>query len=642
MDPIWKPSKSRNSAMSEFMREVNSRFKLNLADYEELWQWSTENLEQFWGYWWEKSNIRTSKSPEKTLVRADLFQKEIWFPGAKLNFAENLLLFRDEQTAIIFRDENSNREVLTYAKLFQLAGSVAAELKSLGIKKGDRVAAIMPNRPETIIAMLATTWLGGIWSSCSPDFGKEGILERFEQIKPKLLIAIDGYQFKGRKISICEKVNLVRKKLACNCIVVNWQLCGSVESSISWESLLNTQDAEPNFCQMDFNDPAYILYSSGTTGKPKCIVHGIGGTLLQHLKEHRLHTDITREDTLFFFTTCGWMMWNWLASGLGSGCTLLLFDGNPLYPSPDTLMQIANDENVSVFGTSAKYLSALEKEGAEPRLQHSFTNLRTILSTGSPLAPESYDYVHKKIKNMVQISSISGGTDIVSCFALGSPMLPVYRGELQCRGLGMAVEVWNSEGRPIRSEPGELVCTKSFPSKPVYFWNDPDGQRYHDAYFSRYDNIWCHGDWAEITKNGGIIISGRSDTILNPGGVRIGTAEIYREVEKIPAVLESIAVGQAWEGDVRIILFVVLREEKELTDSIQDDICQILKRNASPRHVPAKIIKVTDIPRTRSGKITEIVVKDLIHKRPISNKEAISNPEIIEEFKSKAELLNNP
>ena len=642
MDPIWKPSKSRNSAMNEFMREVNSRFKINLADYEELWQWSTDNLEQFWGYWWEKSNIRTSKSPKKTLVHADSFEKEKWFAGAKLNFAENLLLFRDEQTAIIFRDENSNREVLTYAKLFQLAGSVAAELKSLGIKKGDRVAAIMPNRPETIVAMLATTWLGGIWSSCSPDFGKEGILERFEQIKPKLLIAIDGYQFKGKKISICEKINLVRKKLACNCIVVNWQLCGSVESSISWESLLNTQDAEPNFCQMDFNDPAYILYSSGTTGKPKCIVHGVGGTLLQHLKEHRLHTDITREDTLFYFTTCGWMMWNWLASGLGSGCTLLLFDGNPFYPSPDTLMQIANDENVSVFGTSAKYLSALEKEGAEPRLQHSFTNLRTILSTGSPLAPESYDYIHKKIKNMVQISSISGGTDIVSCFALGSPMLPVYRGELQCRGLGMAVEVWNGEGRPISNEPGELVCTKSFPSKPVYFWNDPDGQRYHDAYFSRYDNIWCHGDWAEITENGGIIISGRSDTILNPGGVRIGTAEIYREVEKIPAVLESIAVGQAWEGDVRIILFVVLREEKELTDSIQDEIRQTLKRNASPRHVPAKIIKVTDIPRTRSGKITEIVVKDLIHKRPIANKEAISNPEIIEEFKSKAELLNNP
>ena len=642
MDPIWKPLKSRDSAMNKFMQGVNSRFQINLANYEELWQWSIENIEQFWGYWWEKSNIRASKNPGKALVHADSFENEKWFPDAKLNLAENLLLFRDEQTAIIFRDENGNREVLSYAKLFQLAGTVAAKLKTLGIKKGDRVAAIMPNRPETVIAMIATTWLGGTWSSCSPDFGKEGILERFEQIEPKLLIAIDGYQFKGKKISICEKINLIRKKLACNCIVVNWQLCGSVESSISWESLLKTQDNFPSFCQMDFNDPAYILYSSGTTGKPKCIVHGIGGTLLQHLKEHRLHTDITRRDTLFFFTTCGWMMWNWLTSGLASGCTLLLFDGNPFYPRSDTLMQIANDEKVSVFGTSAKYLSALEKAGSEPRLQHNFTNLRTILSTGSPLAPESYDYIHKSIKATVQISSISGGTDIVSCFALGSPTLPVYRGELQCRGLGMAVEVWNSQGKPICNEPGELVCTKSFPSKPIYFWNDPNGERYHEAYFSRYDNIWCHGDWAEITDHGGIIISGRSDAILNPGGVRIGTAEIYREVEKIPAVIESIAIGQDWEGDERIVLFVVLREKKKLTKSIKNDIRQILKRNASPRHVPAKIIKVTDIPRTRSGKITEIVVKDLIHKRPIANKEAISNPEIIEEFKSKAELLNNP
>ena len=640
MDPLWKPSNSNDSALYKFAKSVNSKFNVNLSSYEELWQWSTENLEQFWRYWWIQSNIVTSKDPIETLISADSFEKEEWFPDAKLNFAENLLRYKDAETAIIFRNENSSREIITYEQLFQIAGTVAAGLKKLGVKKGDRIAAVMPNCPETIIAMLATTWLGAIWSSCSPDFGKEGILERFEQIKPRVLIAIDGYQFKGKKISICEKVGSIAEKLACDCVLVNWQQCGNVKSSISWESLLKTADDSPDFCQMRFNDPVYILYSSGTTGKPKCIVHGIGGTLLQHLKEHRLHTDITRNDTLFYFTTCGWMMWNWLVSGLASGCTILLFDGNPFYPKYDALMRIANEEGVSVFGTSAKYLSALGKENAKPNLQYDFKKLRTILSTGSPLTPESYDYVYQNIKNTIQLSSISGGTDIVSCFALGSPTLPVYRGELQCRGLGMAVEIWDNQGKSVRNQPGELVCTKSFPSKPVFFWNDPKGERYHHAYFSRFDNVWCHGDWAELTENNGLIITGRSDAVLNPGGVRIGTAEIYREVEKIPSVIESIAVGQSWEGDVRVVLFVVLRQGEELTELIKTDIRHALKTNASPRHVPAKIIKVTDIPRTRSGKITEIAVRDIIHNRQILNAEAISNPEVLNEFKNRTELLN--
>ena len=640
MDPLWKPSNSNDSALYKFAKSVNSKFNVNLSSYQELWQWSTENLEQFWRYWWIQSNIVTSKDPIETLISADSFEKEEWFPDAKLNFAENLLRYKDAETAIIFRNENGSREIITYEQLFQIAGTVAAGLKKLGVKKGDRIAAVMPNCPETIIAMLATTWLGAIWSSCSPDFGKEGILERFEQIKPRVLIAIDGYQFKGKKISICEKVGSIAEKLACDCVLVNWQQCGNVKSSISWESLLKTADDSPDFYQMRFNDPVYILYSSGTTGKPKCIVHGIGGTLLQHLKEHRLHTDITRNDTLFYFTTCGWMMWNWLVSGLASGCTILLFDGNPFYPKYDALMRIANEEGVSVFGTSAKYLSALGKENAKPNLQYDFKKLRTILSTGSPLTPESYDYVYQNIKNTIQLSSISGGTDIVSCFALGSPTLPVYRGELQCRGLGMAVEIWDNQGKSVRNQPGELVCTKSFPSKPVFFWNDPKGERYHHAYFSRFDNVWCHGDWAELTENNGLIITGRSDAVLNPGGVRIGTAEIYREVEKIPSVIESIAVGQSWEGDVRVVLFVVLRQDEELTELIKTDIRHALKTNASPRHVPAKIIKVTDIPRTRSGKITEIAVRDIIHNRQILNAEAISNPEVLNEFKNRTELLN--
>ena len=626
--------------MQEFLLTVNSNFNLQLENYHELWDWSVEDVERFWKFWWQQANLIASKQPSSFLEHKGSFESDIWFSGARLNFAENLLRFRDEATAIIFRGEDGSREVLSYKDLFEKCSRVAGELQKLGIGPGDRVAAVMPNRPETIIAMLATSWLGATWSSCSPDFGTDGILERFEQIEPKLLIAIDGYQFKGKTISVCEKVDAIRRKLACDCVLVDWQHCGVIENTIPWQQLVQNPDPAPDFYQVDFNDPLYILFSSGTTGKPKCIVHGVGGTLLQHVKEHRLHTDIHRDDVLFYFTTCGWMMWNWLVSGLASGCSLLLFDGNPFFPEADALIRIAEEEGVTVFGTSAKYLSALQKEEVKPVGQFPLTKLRTVLSTGSPLVPESFDYIYGEFKTDVQLCSISGGTDIVSCFALGCPILPVYRGELQCRGLGMAVEVWDKNGEAIKNEAGELVCTQAFPSKPVYFWNDPTGERYHKAYFNRFSNTWCHGDWAELTDNNGLIITGRSDAVLNPGGVRIGTAEIYRQVERIPQVLESIAVGQEWNVDVRIVLFVTLRSGEELTAALQDEIKQTVKLNASPRHVPAKILQVNDIPRTRSGKITELAVRDIINNRQIANTEALANPEALQEFKERKELAD--
>ena len=639
MDPLWTPKTPDKSAMAAFMRDVNSKFNTQITDYHQLWEWSVENHEDFWNHWWNYVNPIASKQPNRTLINTDLFERSRWFPDAELNFAENLLRFRDNKKAIVFRDEDGNRSSLSYNELYIVAGLVAAEFKNLGIGRGDRVAAILPNIPEAVIAMLATTWLGAVWSSCSPDFGTDGILERFKQIEPKLLISCDGYKFKGTTYSILDKTDSVRNQLKCKTVMVNWLSIGKLSSTIDWKELTNTKALPPKFNQINFNDPVYILYSSGTTGKPKCIAHGAGGTLLQHLKEHRLHTDITRQDVLFYFTTCGWMMWNWLVSGLASGCTILLFDGNPFSPTEESLLRAVDEENVTIFGTSAKYISAIEKAGIQPRNLFEFKNLRTILSTGSPLSSESYDYVYKEIKNDIQLCSISGGTDIVSCFALGTPLLPVRRGEIQCPGLGMAISVWNIEGESIFNEAGELVCTKTFPSKPIYFWNDDSGEKFHNAYFNKFDNVWCHGDWATLTPHSGLIITGRSDAVLNPGGVRIGTAEIYRQVEKIPSVLESIAVGQSWSDDIRIILFVVLRENEVLDEILSNKIRQILKTNASPRHVPAKIIEVRDIPRTRSGKISEISVRDIIHNRPIANSEAIANPEAFEYFKNRPELL---
>ena len=640
MDPLWTPKTPDKSAMAAFMRDVNSKFNTQITDYHQLWEWSVENHEDFWNHWWNYVNPIASKQPKRTLINSDLFERSRWFPDAELNFAENLLRFRDNKKAIVFRDEDGNRSSLSYNELYIVAGLVAAEFKNLGIGRGDRVAAILPNIPEAVIAMLATTWLGAVWSSCSPDFGTDGILERFKQIEPKLLISCDGYKFKGKTYSILDKTDSVRNQLKCKTVMVNRLSLGKLSSTIDWKELTNTKALPPKFDQINFNDPVYILYSSGTTGKPKCIAHGAGGTLLQHLKEHRLHTDIAREDILFYFTTCGWMMWNWLVSGLASGCTILLFDGNPFSPTEESLLRAVDEENVTIFGTSAKYISAIEKAGLQPRNLFEFKSLRTILSTGSPLSSESYDYVYKEIKNDIQLCSISGGTDIVSCFALGTPLLPVRRGEIQCPGLGMAISVWNIEGESIFNEAGELVCTKTFPSKPIYFWNDDSGEKFHNAYFNKFENVWCHGDWATLTPDNGLMITGRSDAVLNPGGVRIGTAEIYRQVEKIPSVLESIAVGQSWSDDIRIILFIVLRENEVLDEILSNKIRQILKTNASPRHVPAKILEVKDIPRTRSGKISEISVRDIIHNRPIANSEAIANPEAFEYFKNRPELLS--
>ena len=638
MTQLWQPPADRETAMGVFLQQVNRDFGLDLADYHNLWQWSADDPKKFWAYWWQQSGLLASTQPDSTLLETGVFEKDEWFPGAALNFAENLLRFRDDRTAIIFRDENGGRETLSYAQLFEQAARVAAEFKALGVGPGDRVAAIMPNRPETIIAMLATTWLGGVWSSCSPDFGVDGILERFEQVQPKLLVGIDGYTFKGKTLCVCDKVEQIARELKCQSVLVEWQRCGTVDGAIAWNELLESEADAPEFEQVPFNHPVYVLFSSGTTGKPKCIAHGVGGTLLQHLKEHRLHTDIDREDVLFYFTTCGWMMWNWLASGLASGCTLVLFDGNPFYPGPEVLMDIAAEEGITVFGTSAKYIAALEQAGVKPVESHQLPQLRAVLSTGSPLVPESFDYVYQQVKADVQLCSISGGTDIVSCFVLGCPILPVNRGELQCRGLGMAVDVWDADGNPVRNEPGELVCTKPFPSKPIFFWNDPEGEGYHDAYFSRFDNVWAHGDWAALNDSGGLVITGRSDAVLNPGGVRIGTAEIYRQVERVEGVLESIAIGQQWDGDVRVVLFVVLKDGVELTDELQTQIRTTLREHASPRHVPARILTVSDIPRTRSGKITELAVRDVVHGQPVKNTEALANPEALDEFKGRAEL----
>jgi len=640
---VWEPTSAQreDSQMAVFMREVSARLGHDLGDYDALWRWSVDHPAAFWSALWRFAGVIASREAEQVLMDGDRMPGARWFVGARLNFAENLLRHRDAHPAVIFRGEDGREQRLSYAELHRQSARLAAVLHGLGIGPGDRVAAIVPNIPQAVIGMLASSWLGAVWSSCSPDFGVEGILDRFGQIGPRLLIVADGYRFKGRVIDLRAKVHAVRDGLgaACeHCVQIAWQGTGALQDALDWDELLDNELPAPSFAQLPFDHPLYILYSSGTTGRPKCIVHGAGGTLLQHLKEHRLHTDIRRDDRLFYFTTCGWMMWNWLISGLASGTTLVLFDGNPFHPAADALWQLADDLGVSVFGTSAKYLSAQEKARVRVCERLPLTRLRAVLSTGSPLAPESFDYVLDAIRPGVQISSISGGTDIVSCFALGNPLLPVRRGQLQCRGLGMAVEVFDADGRSVRDSPGELVCTAPFPCMPVGFWNDPDGSRYHAAYFERFPGVWTHGDWCVLTGEGGLIIEGRSDAVLNPGGVRIGTAEIYRQVERLPQVQESICVGQRWEDDVRVVLFVVLRDGATLDDGLRRTIRTTLRDNASPRHVPAKILQVSDIPRTRSGKISELAVRDTIEGRPVANTEALLNPEALSQYRGRPEL----
>ena len=647
--PLWKPSAERVSRanLTRFIQFVRERNGCPATDYASLWRWSVEERASFWTAVWEFCQVVGSQPWEQPLVAGDQMPGAKWFTGAKLNFAENLLRRRDDAPAIIFWNEQGPRKTLSFAELARQVARLTRALRRLNVGPGDRVAAIMPNMPETIVAMLAAASLGAIFSSCSPDFGPAGVVDRFGQIEPKALVTVDGYRYAGKCFPMEEKLRetLARLPSVEATIVVPYleidvePHTNDLPGGMSWKEALSGDDAPLAFAQLPFDHPLYILYSSGTTGVPKCIVHSAGGTLLQHLKEHALHTDLKRDDRLFYFTTCGWMMWNWLATGLASEATLVLFDGSPFHPTPSVLFDLLDDTAINVFGTSAKYLAAIEKEGLCPRETHALTSLRAILSTGSPLLPESFDYVYSHIKNNAQLASISGGTDIVSCFALGNPLEPVWRGEIQARGLGMDVAVLDDAGKPVAGQKGELVCQRAFPSMPLGFWNDPGEEKYRAAYFERYPNIWHHGDYAELTERQGLIIHGRSDAVLNPGGVRIGTAEIYRQVEQLPEVLESIVVGQDWQGDVRIVLFVRLRPGVELDDALQTRIRHAIRAGATPRHVPAKILAVGDIPRTKSGKIVELAVRRVIHGQPVTNEHALANPQALEEFRDRPELL---
>jgi acetoacetyl-CoA synthetase len=645
-EPLWKPSESRiaNSNMTRFIRDVNSSYSKHFASYDQLHQWSIENREDFWSIMWDFGGIIASNKGERILLDGDKMPGSIWFPDASLNFAENLLKYRDDRNALVFRGEDGRRASITYADLYIRDAQLASAMRSSGLVKGDRVGGFMPNIIDTIVAMLATTSIGAVWSSCSPDFGINGVVDRFGQIKPRILVATDGYIYNGKSFSILERVAGIQKLVPSieKVVIVPFLSekpdISSLDNAVTLPDFVDTKATTLEFEQVPFNHPVYVMYSSGTTGIPKCIVHGVGGTLIQHLKELMLHTDIKRDDTLFYFTTCGWMMWNWLVSGLALGCTVLLFDGSPFSPHPGILFDIAQSERMTVFGTSAKYIASLEKAGVKPRESHDVSSIKTMCSTGSPLSNDSFEYVYRDIKDDIDLASISGGTDIISCFALGCPIKPVYPGELQCIGLGMDVQIFNEYGKPTRGEKGELVCCKSFPSMPIYFWADPDGKKYHDAYFNAFPNIWTHGDYAEYTDHNGIIMHGRSDTVLNPGGVRIGTSEIYRQVEKVDGVLESIAIGQDWDNDVRVVLFVVLKEGYKLDDEMLKKIKNTIRQNTTPRHVPAKIIQVPDIPRTRSGKITELAVRKIVHNEEVKNKDALANPESLEYYRDLDEL----
>jgi acetoacetyl-CoA synthetase len=656
MEPIWRPTKAqvRGANLTQFITSLRARGEFpsvgegTAVPYGVLHEWSIRHPEQFWRATADfcgliSDGFETSKClgldrmapPDPTLGPR-------WFDGATLNFAENLLRHCDDRPAIVSWNEKGRQQELSFAELRGEVSRIATALCDMGVGAGDRVAGFLPNIPETIIAMLAATTLGAVWSSCSPDFGAQGVMDRFGQIEPKVLVCADGYRYSGREIDCLDRVRDIVDRISSirHVIVVPYLNdrvdAASVARAVRWDSLRRIGEAPP-FERMPFDHPVYIMYSSGTTGLPKCMVHGAGGTLLQHMKELVLHTNMTRDDRMFYFTTCGWMMWNWMLSSLAVGATLVLYDGSPLYPRATVLWDLIAAERVTVFGTSAKYLAIAEKSSVKPMRTHDVEALRAILSTGSPLADHSYDYVYEHVKRDVHLASISGGTDIISCFALGNPTAPVYRGEIQCRGLGMAVEVFDSAGNPVVETPGELVCTRAFPSMPVSFWNDADGTKYCAAYFDSYPNVWRHGDWAALTEHDGVVIFGRSDATLNPGGVRIGTAEIYRQVEQLPEVIESVAVGQeigeGANGDVRIVLFVRLRDGTELSEELAQRIRAQIRNNTTPLHVPKVIVQVADIPRTVSGKITEIAVREMIHGRPVSNVEALANPTALELFR---------
>lgn len=648
--PLWSPSIERyaNSNLVNFIERVNEKYKLDLNSFFELYYWSIDEHKKFWSTLLEYSEIKLSKNFSSELSGEGMFGVK-FFPDARLNFAENLLRFKDEQIALISARENFETIKISYAELFLLVAKCAEALKTLGIEKGDRVAGFVSNTPEAVIAMLAATSLGAVWTSCSPDFGSDAVISRFEQIEPKVLFASEGYSYNGKLIDNNKKISAISKKLKCIKKIVTIPVNNNPLAIFGkkkfekdgFNTFLKNDAAEIEFVQTDFNDPVYILYSSGTTGKPKCIVHGAGGTLLQHYKELALHADLKREDTIFYFTTCGWMMWNWLVSTLFIGAKVVLYEGSPAYPGVDFLWQLADEENISVFGTSPKFLSQCEKQNFDPSESFQFKNLKTILSTGSPLSEQNFHWVYERVKKDVQLSSISGGTDIISCFMLGSPMLPVFAGEIQTRGLGMAVDVFDEEGKSISREVGELVCKKPFPSMPLFFWNDEDEKKYRESYFNMFKDVWRHGDFIELTENDGVIMHGRSDATLNPGGVRIGTAEIYNIVEAMEEVSDSLVIGQKWNNDTRVLLFVVLRDGLPLNETLIAKIKHDIKYKASPRHVPQKILAIGEVPRTINGKKVEIAAARIINGQPAENLEVLQNPASLKAFEQLKELLNS-
>ena len=649
--PLWQPSAERiaRSQLAQFTAFVKARFpEAEVSDYQQLHQWSITATEDFWRSIWDFCDVISSQSSDRVVTDLDRMPGASWFPEAQLNFAENLLRRRGDSTAIVSLLENGTRSEISFDALYAQVAALSAALKSHGVVAGDRVAGFMPNVTETVVAMLAATSLGAVWTSCSPDFGFQGVMDRFGQVKPKVLFATDGYYYNGKLHDSLAKVRQLAEEIESleHVVVVELMALKADISGIKkavhyrqWQGDF-ADTVEIEFAQLPFNHPLYIMYSSGTTGVPKCIVHGAGGTLLQHLKEQQLHCDVQPEDRLFYFTTCGWMMWNWLVSGLASGATLILYDGSPMAGDGRVLLDAIDRERISIFGTSAKFISGLEKAGVKPLETHALSSLKTLLSTGSPLSHESFEYVYRDVKPDVLLASIAGGTDIISCFVGGCPTRPVYTGQIQCRALGMAVEFWDAQGHALPEGKGELVCYKPFPSMPIGFWNDTDGAKYHKAYFAQFENVWCHGDYGELTAQDGAIIHGRSDAVLNPGGVRIGTAEIYRQVERLDQVVESIAIGQEWQDDVRVVLFVVLREGQALSDDLTHSIRSTIRQHATPRHVPAKIIQVSEIPRTLSGKIVELAVREVVHGRPVNNSDALANPEALANFKDLHELAH--
>jgi acetoacetyl-CoA synthetase len=648
-DILWQPGPERikNANVTRFREWINGRNNLQLKSFVDLYDWSVREMEKFWPELIEYAGLKAQSWGDVVLKNPHQMPGAEFFPDAKLNFAENLLRRDDQTDALVFWGEDKVKTRLSWCDLNIAVSKFSQALRAQGVKKGDRVCGYMPNMSETVIAMLATAAIGATWSSASPDFGVQGVEDRFGQIEPKVMITVDGYYYNGKSHDIREKVKDVVDRIPSleAVVIVTYAFDGKnttdIRNAVSYAEFTGRYDAEKiEFEQVEFNHPLYVMFSSGTTGKPKCIVHGTGGTLLKQVSEHLMHCDVVPGDRVFYFTTCGWMMWNWLMGGLAAEATLLLYDGSPFYPSGNILFDYADAERMTLFGTSAKYIDALAKAELKPRQTHDLSTVRAMTSTGSPLAPESFDYVYNDIKQDIHLASISGGTDILGCFVLACPVLPVRRGIIQTRALGVAVNVYDDNAKPVLNQKGELVCTAPFPSMPVGFWNDPDGKRYHDAYFDRFPNIWCHGDYVELDDTGGMIIYGRSDATLNPGGVRIGTAEIYRQVELLPEIQESIVIGQQWDNDVRVVLFVVLKPGVTLDDALSDRIRKQIRSNCTPRHVPAKIVAVDDIPRTKSGKITELAVRDVVHGRKVKNQEALANPEALDLY-ADLDILKN-